>query len=61
MVLGLLVIVERPQGAYTATDLVMTGCDNVAERIGRIRLLRDELDQMERAVMAQAKEYTEEE
>src|SRR5262245_1209608 len=57
---GLLVLVERQQGAYTATDMVMTGCDNVAERLGRIDLLVHELLQMKRAIIARATETTEE-
>lgn len=59
MVTGLLVVVERPDGAYTASDVVMTGCDNAAERIGRIRFLMHELEQMERVILAMATETME--
>ena len=60
-VCGLLVLIERPMGAYTATDMVMSGCDNVAERLGRIELLVHELKQMKAAILARATESTEEE
>lgn len=61
LVVGLMVIVERPRGAYTATDMVMTGCDNAAERVGRIRFLIHELTQLEAAIMVMAREQPEDE
>lgn len=53
---GLMVIAELPAGAYAATEIKMTGCANVAERIGRIRLLRADLDGLEAAAIAAAQE-----
>lgn len=40
---GCMVIMEKPRGAYVLRDVKMTSTDNVAERLGRLDLLHDDV------------------
>lgn len=40
---GMMIVAEKPRGAFVARETKMTGTDNVAERLGRLALLHDDI------------------
>lgn len=41
--IGLMIIAETERGGYQAVEAFLSGSDNVAERIGRLHLLIDDV------------------